>query len=179
MRWLAILGVAAIVGVAAGFTLTWLTRPDQGTQFTRPVPVIEVGQRRPEFVHAGLDGALWRASDFDGAPLLVNFWATWCQPCIREMPMLDTLHASAPQGLRVIGIAIDEARLVGPFVERLGIDYPILIGTDDVHETRNRYGNPAGLLPYSVLVDGQGIVRWRHLGELDEALIEQALASLT
>ncbi len=178
MRWLVILLAAAAIGISAGIGLAWLTGPEDGAQVENPEPGIEIGQRRPDFVHAGLDGELWRISDFDGSPLLINFWATWCQPCVREMPLLDEVSERESARLQVIGIAVDEPRKVAPFVENLGIAYPILIGNDDVQATRNRYGNPSGLLPYSVLVDADGIVRWRHLGELDHALIEQALATL-
>jgi hypothetical protein len=78
----------------------------------------------------------------------------------------------------VVGIAIDRPGEVRAFVDRLGIDYPILVGTDDVRETRDRFGNPGGMLPYSVLVDAEGIIRWRHLGELERGDIDRALRRL-
>ena len=137
--------------------------------------VVGVGDRRPDFMHAGVRGGLWRASDFDGRPTLVNFWATWCAPCVREMPLLQHLADQYPEQLNVVGIAIDEPGKVGEFVERLEIDYPILIGTSDVRETQKRFGNPDGMLPYSVLLDAEGVIQWRHLGELEEDLLRETL----
>jgi len=91
------------------------------------------------------------------------------------MPLLQGLADRYPDQLNVVGIAIDEPGKVGEFVERLDIDYPILIGTSDVRETQAHFGNPNGMLPYSVLIDAQGIVRWRHLGELDEDTLEDTV----
>ncbi len=171
------LALAVILGLLAGIAIAWLTRgsvpvPGAGQDLAA---VAGVGDRRPDFMHAGVRGELWRASDFDGRPTLVNFWASWCAPCVREMPLLQSLADQYPDQLNVVGIAIDEPGKVGEFVERLAIDYPILIGTSDVRATRKRFGNPDGMLPYSVLIDARGIVRWRHLGELEESLLREAL----
>ena len=121
------------------------------------------------------DGDPLSLSDWNGKWVLVNFWATWCAPCVREMPLLQDLADQYPDRLNVVGIAIDEPGNVGEFVERLGIDYPILIGTSDVRETQARFGNPNGMLPYSVLIDARGIVRWTHLGELEENVLRDTL----
>jgi len=175
-----VLALAIIIGVAAGVTIAWLTRSDTFAPAHHDAgnDIARTGDRRPDFAHAGVNGELWRAADFDGRPTLVNFWATWCKPCLREMPLLQTLAEEHPSRLHVVGIAIDEPGAVGPFVDRLGITYPILIGTSDVRETQRRFGNPDGMLPYSVLVDAEGIIRWRHLGELDQAMLDQALGPL-
>ncbi|HKL51620.1 MAG TPA: TlpA disulfide reductase family protein [Wenzhouxiangellaceae bacterium] len=173
------LAVAVVAGLSAGIAIAWLTRGEipvsGGEQEAVAEAVAGVGDRRPDFMHAGVGGELWRASDFDGRPTLVNFWATWCAPCVREMPLLQGLADRYPDQLNVVGIAIDEPGKVGEFVERLDIDYPILIGTSDVRETQAHFGNPNGMLPYSVLIDAQGIVRWRHLGELDEDTLEDTV----
>jgi len=172
--------LAVIVGLSAGLAIAWLTRgggtplPGVG-QNAAAEAVVGVGDRRPDFMHAGVKGELWRASDFDGRPTLVNFWATWCAPCVREMPLLQHLADQYPEQLNVVGIAIDEPGKVGEFVERLEIDYPILIGTSDVRETQKRFGNPDGMLPYSVLLDAEGVIQWRHLGELEEDLLRETL----
>jgi hypothetical protein len=94
------------------------------------------------------------------------------------MPLLDRLDDEYGERLQVVGIAVDRPGAVGPFVERIGVDYPILIGTDDVRATRDRFGNPDGMLPFSVLVDAQGVIRWRHLGELERRHVERALRRL-
>lgn len=169
---------AGVVGLAGGLLLGWLLHGDRADPPASAEIGVEVGDRRPAFRHAGIDGRFWRARDFDGAPVLINFWATWCAPCVREMPLLDAVNKERGDRLRVVGIAIDEPGAAARFAERLGIDYPVLIGTDDVRETLARYGNAGGMLPYSVLVDAAGIVRWTHLGELERSMLEDALSEL-
>ena len=172
MRLLATLALATLVGLACGVGAHWIFRAKPAVESLQG-PVL--GTLRPDFALAGLDGNLWRASDFDGIPLVVNFWATWCKPCVREMPMLKAFSERHTGQVAVIGIAIDEPDRVRDFANRLGIDYPILIGNDDVHQTQKQFGNPAGMLPYTVLVDAAGTIRWQHLGELDREMIEAAL----
>jgi peroxiredoxin len=135
-----------------------------------------LGRRRPDFTLGSIDGRRVSAADFDGQVVLVNFWATWCVPCRAEMPMLSGLHQDyASRGLQVVGIAMDDVQQARDFVAELDIAYPVLVGMADVMATGRVYGNRTGLLPYSVLIDRRGIVRWTHLGELSEVdLLAQA-----
>jgi thiol-disulfide isomerase/thioredoxin len=131
-----------------------------------------VGRRRPDFTHRDLTGNEVSAKDFDGAPLLINFWATWCKPCVEEMPMLSRLRSELPEtGIQVVGIALDDPERASAFVRDTGVDYPVLVGGTDVVLTGRRYGNRSGMLPFSVLVDHRGIVRWTHLGALDREIL--------
>ncbi len=175
MNRLALYSLVAIVGLGLGVALAWLTR-DQ------PPPVgtsgATVGDPRPPFRHAALDGQWVSADDFDGRLLLVNFWATWCAPCRREMPLLQAFSERHADQLSMVGIAIDDAGPVGDFVESLGIDYPILVGSSDVLATQRAWGNAAGALPYTVLVDEEGIIRWQHLGEVSDEELTAALELL-
>jgi len=166
--------LAATLGLAGGIAIAWFTRPDIAPSEPGTATAAGIGDPRPAFRHAAIDGRIVEAEDFDGRWLLLNFWATWCAPCVREMPALQSVDEHFAD-LAVVGIAVDDPGAVQPFVDRLGVTYPILVGTSDVRETRNRYGNPEGLLPYTVLVDHRGTIRWRHLGELERAEIEQAL----
>jgi peroxiredoxin len=126
-----------------------------------------LGQPRPDFTLADSRGAVVSASDFDGHAWLLNFWATWCSPCVEEMPMLSSLQREySQQGLKVIGIALDDPDKAREFADSLGIEYPILVGLTDVMLVGREYGNRAGMLPYSVLVDRNGIIRWTRLGAL-------------
>ena len=139
-----------------------------------------LGQPRPDFTLGDLNGAPVSAADFDGQVMLVNFWATWCTPCVEEMPMLSELQQNyAGRGLRVVGIALDDPQKAGNFVAQLDIDYPVLVGTTDAILVGRQFGNRAGMLPYSVLVDSDGIVRWARLGALDrQELVAQIQALL-
>jgi peroxiredoxin len=138
-----------------------------------------VGRPRPDFSLADTDGAPVGAADFDGQPLLLNFWATWCAPCVEELPMLAALQRDhARNSLQVVGIAVDEPERAQAFARELGLDYPLLFGLGEAMLVARRYGNASGMLPYSVLVDAGGIVRWTHLGALDRAVLEERIAEL-
>lgn len=163
----------AMLGLALGAGYAWFSRP-------APPPVgVEgagLGDPRPPFRHGGLDGQWVEADQFDGQLLLVNFWATWCAPCRREMPVLQAASERHAGALAVVGIAIDDPGPVRDFVTELGISYPILIGSADVLRTQRAWGNAAGALPYTVLVDRAGVIRWQHLGEVTADELDEVLS---
>jgi len=127
-----------------------------------------VGQQRPDF-RIGSDTGEWVSADlFDGQVTLLNFWATWCAPCRKEMPMLVELYEEhSDQGFEVVGVAMDDVQQARDFAEDIGVTYTVLIGSTDVMAMVQSYGNLSGVLPYSVLIDRDGIIRWTYAGELD------------
>jgi peroxiredoxin len=144
-----------------------------------PAPETLVGQRRPDFSLADAAGNPVEAADFDGQVLLLNFWATWCAPCVEEMPMLSRLQRDfSARGLRVVGITVDDPVRARAFAQDLGLDYPLLFGTGEAMLIGRRYGNASGMLPYSVLIDAAGTVRWTHLGAVSRQQLESRLAQL-
>ena len=166
--------VALALGAVAG--RLWREPP--------PVPALDtgegvtVGEPMPDFRHVDINGQFVSAGDFAGQPVLINFWATWCAPCVREMPMFQDYAETKAGQLELVGIAIDEPGNVREFVEELGISYSILIGTTDVMQTQEAFGNANGMLPYTVFVDAEGIVRWQHLGEVKPEHLEQHVTPL-
>lgn len=173
----AVLTLAALV---TGFLFSRsLLQPDapsaliiESTAKTEPMTTLRVGERRPDFTHADRDGRWVSMSDFDGAVVLVNFWATWCEPCREEMPLLqDWADQYEPDDLRIIGIALDDVARAREFAAAIQIRYPLLVGGPDVLATSQRWGNQRGALPYSVLVDREGLVRWTHFGPLDQQIL--------
>lgn len=119
------------------------------------------------------EGGELKLSDFRGKPLMLNFWATWCPPCVEELPMIDRFFKDqAGNGWQVVGLAIDQPSAVRKFLERTPVSFPIglagLEGTDIVKQM----GNTSGGLPFTLVVDGDGRVAARKIGKLDPADLE-------
>jgi thiol-disulfide isomerase/thioredoxin len=113
------------------------------------------------------------ANQADSDYVLVNFWASWCIPCRKEMPMLQSFaDNNQHEGFLVVGVAIDDEEKARPVVEALGINYPILLADFDGVTLMNDAGNEQGLLPYSVLLDSAGAVLESKLGEIHEAELD-------
>jgi thiol-disulfide isomerase/thioredoxin len=120
---------------------------------TAPAP----GDPMPEIALPGLDGRIVRLpEDFRGRPLLLNFWASWCAPCLEEMPALQRFAGEQAGNVRVVGIALDEAEAVRGFLAHTPVDYPILLDSPGGNDASVRLGDSRGVLPYSVLVDADG-----------------------
>lgn len=102
-----------------------------------------------------------------GRPLLVNFWATWCAPCVREMPQIDRFHREwGPRGWQVLGLAIDGPTPVREFLAtRIRVAFPIGLAGVEGTELSRRLGNERGGLPFSVVLDADGRIVERKLGE--------------
>ncbi len=124
---------------------------------------------------ADLQGRDQALSAYVGRPVLMNFWASWCAPCVREMPLLETLHQRHP-GLSVLGLAIDTRANVERFLQKVHVTYPLLLtGTQGIPLMRE-LGNKGGGLPFTLLFDRQGRVADSAMGELRPDDIQARLA---
>ena len=138
-----------------------------------------VGTSRPKLSLEGLDGKTHSLDEWRDKVMLVNFWATWCPPCQREMPAFRELQSEyGEDGLVVVGIAIDRRDKVAAFAESHELNFPILIGGAEAARVSGEFGNAYGGLPYSVVVDREGIIRFSWMGELDKARAEAAIEPL-
>lgn len=121
-----------------------------------------------------LQGQSQPLSQFMGKPILLNFWASWCAPCVREMPLLDTLHHEHPD-MVLLGLAVDTKKNVLRFLDKTPVSYPILLtGTKGIPLMRE-LGNKGGGLPFSVLFNRDGKAVDQSLGELHESDIRKRL----
>jgi thiol-disulfide isomerase/thioredoxin len=104
-------------------------------------------------------------ADLRGKPLLINFWATWCPPCVKELPEIDRFARGHAAQLNVVGLAIDSLAPVQSFLKKLPLSFSVgLAGMSGTDLTRS-LGNHAGALPFTVLLDAQGKLVQRKLGE--------------
>jgi thiol-disulfide isomerase/thioredoxin len=179
---LAVAGILLGFGTA-GFLLSRHLGPARPT--LQPVPLAPapapqakaqperppVPDRLPDFSLPDLSGVAHHLADWRGRPLAVNFWATWCDPCRREIPLLKELRReNARNRLEIVGIALDYHDSVQKFVKDLGIEYPVLIGEKGGYEAVAAFGVDA-VLPFTVFADAEGRIVTLKVGELhrDEA----------
>lgn len=162
----------ALGGALAGFGLSVWLHPAR-----LPQTSALVGHLRPALELPDTDGQRTSIARWDGRLVLLNFWASWCGPCVEEMPLLDRLqqrHAGA--GLQIVGIAADGAEPTRTFLDQHPVAYPILV--DDPDQAPNGrdsaaiYGNERGVLPYSVLIGRDGRILAQHYGNFSESSLE-------
>ncbi len=121
-----------------------------------------------------LGGESVSQGDYIADKVLINFWASWCPPCVRELPLLDSLaHDTAESDLAVLAVAMDSEDNVRRFLSENPLTLDIALGFEDVKTAMTEWGNDTGALPFTVLLDSEGNVIKKHLGELlPEALDE-------
>lgn len=133
----------------------------------------------PEFSFKDLDGVQRNSSEWKGKVLVVNYWATWCPPCRKEMPLfIETQKTYGDKGVQFVGIAIDDPHMVQDFVDVFDISFPILIGNADAIKLSNRMGNRFDSLPFTAIFDRTGKTRHIQAGEMTREQLNKQLIPL-
>ncbi len=164
---------AVVVAGSSGYALQKsFNQPQVKTQVNAAL-----GQQRPEFAALDLNGDMRNIKEWEGKLILLNFWATWCPPCKKEIPhFIELQREYGDQGFQIIGIAIDDEDAVRDYVEEVGMNYPSLVVQDEGVLLAKRYGNGIGALPYSVLINRDGEISYTIMGELSKIRAEELLA---
>ncbi len=126
-----------------------------------------------------LTGKTHNISEWYGKILIINFWATWCPPCLKEIPEFIKLQQEfSDQNVQFIGIAIEDQPAVSKYLSTLKINYPVLIGGDEAITLSQQLGNIVNAVPFTVIVNQQGQIIHRQPGELSRTKILELLAPL-
>lgn len=152
-------------------------------QHFRHAPAVEsaetslIGETLPDLSLLDLEGQHHALSEYRGRRLLLNFWASWCGPCLEEMPALNQAQKKfGDHGAIVLGIAMDEPDRVRAFLAAHPVSYPILLGRLAAPSTSLQLGDDREILPYSVLVGADGRIIATHAGVLSQPQLEQWLS---
>ena len=162
---LAGVGVVAAAGGAFWYTRRAASPPVTDAEGSEAIDLWSLRFPRPE-------GGELVMTDLRGKPLLINFWATWCPPCLKELPEFDRFARSHETQLRVLGLAIDSLGPVQEFLRKQPVSFAIGLAGFAGTDLSRSLGNTAGALPFTVLLDDAGAVAQRKLGETQYAELE-------
>ena len=182
-----ILIVLLLVAAAVG---GYLVQQKTGDEPATPAPEHASAHTTPDsaaapegqvaFTLPDLDGNARSLAEWGGEARLVNFWATWCAPCRREIPLLKQTQADHGSGtLQVIGVAVDEREAVLDYAQTAEFNYPILIGQDDAIAAAEAAGVPFIGLPFTLVISADGELVKTHMGEIVEEQVDQIVDVLT
>lgn len=176
-----VVGVAVALGI--GIVTHWPRDQDrpgsagQEAQADTPSPMIS--QPRPDFTMPDLTGKQRNIKEWDGKVLAVNFWATWCEPCKREIADFNLLQKQyGGKGFQFIGVALDDLDAVQTYLKTSTIAYPVLIGEDQATKIAGRYGDDEGVVPYTAFINRKGQIAFIQYGAMSQDLARQVINSL-
>lgn len=171
---LVILGVALLAAAVGG----WLQHRSRLARVPAGVATAQPGQPAPPLALPDTAGRVHALADYRGRRVLLNFWATWCVPCLKELPALDAAQAKfGENGAIVLGIAMDEPTRVRVFLADHPLRFPILLGRTEPPSTSLVFGDRHEVLPYSVLIGTDGRVIATRRGPLDTATLSHWLGT--
>ena len=173
----------ALIGVSAGLAAAWVGYRAFDVLFPRTPPALTAESGAPvdptTIRFDTLAGEQRAITDWTAPYLVVNFWGTWCAPCMREIPVFMRLQQQLQdRGVQFLGVAVDDAEAVREYVAKVAINYPVLLGEQQALLLNRQMGNDNGSLPYTVVLNADRELIHRQLGEWHEADVEQWLSEL-
>ena len=170
----------AVAGLASGYIFNnWQHQQKLSTSAVATTDKVATSNVRPLFKLKDLKGKVRDVKEWDGKVLMINFWATWCPPCRREMPaFVEIQEKYQDKGFTIIGVALDEKQAVIDFTDPMGMNYPILLAEQEGIVLTKAYGNNLGVLPFTVIIDRKGNIIHRQRTELSFEQVEGMIKPL-
>jgi thiol-disulfide isomerase/thioredoxin len=163
-----LVAIVAALALAAGLVVS-----RQQHRQEAPAPGAELFYQQSLLDAAGTAHAM---SEHRGKVVVVNFWATWCVPCVKEIPDFSKVHAAAAGRVAFVGLGIDSPDNIKAFTERFHPSYPLVAAGATGSDVARAFGDDAGALPFTVVLDGAGRIVASHLGQVDEDTLNRWLA---
>ncbi|OLL29890.1 redoxin [Burkholderia sp. SRS-W-2-2016] len=168
--------IAAGGGVAANH---WFNRDAEVAYAAQPDNHQGAVQQLWNAPVTGVDGKPQSLTHLKGHPIVVNFWASWCGPCVEEMPELSQIQREyASKGIQFVGLGVDSEKNIQTFLQKVKVAYPIYVTGFGGADLARAFGNNAGGLPFTVVIDAKGNIRSTKLGQIDAKALRQTLDTL-
>ena len=169
-QWIMIGGISLLALLAGVFSSQWISQTGLASD-----PSIKAFFANPWQTP---DGKPANSENWRGKVLVLNFWASWCPPCVEEMPALDRIAQEyASKNVLIVGIGIDSPSNIREFLQKTPVSYPIVLGGLEGSNLSKQMGNTQGALPYTVVINSKGKSIYTKLGKISEEELKKAINS--
>ena len=169
-QWIMIGGISLLALLAGVFSSQWISQTGLASD-----PSIKAFFANPWQTP---DGKPANSQNWRGNVLVVNFWASWCPPCVEEMPALDKIAQEyAPKNVLIVGIGIDSPSNIREFLQKTPVSYPIVLGGIEGSNLSKQMGNTQGALPFTVIINSKGKSIYSKLGKISEEELRKVINS--
>ncbi len=169
-QWMMICGISLLALLAGIFSSHWISQTGLASD-----PSIKAFFANP---WQSPDGKSVYSENWRGKVLVVNFWASWCPPCVEEMPTLDKIAQEyASKNALIVGIGIDSPSNIREFLRKTPVSYPIVVGGLEGSNLAKQMGNSQGALPYTIILNQKGKAIYAKLGKISEEELKKAINS--